>query len=131
MDTIQFDLITPEKVFFSGSATQIDIAGSEGDFGVLPGHAPLISTLRNGILKIFTGGEGSKRFFVAGGIAEVNPNSCSVLAERAIDLDNMTRPEAEKTLEKAKETLDKSYEETAKSAALRDLEIAQEVLAAL
>ena len=131
METLQFDLITPEKIFFSDAAHQIDIPGTEGEFGVLPGHAPFISSLRPGVLKIFTGKDSAKRVFVGGGIAEVNEKSCSVLAERVIELDGLARADAEKALEKAKAKLEKTFDEPAKTIAERDVEIAKEVLAVL
>jgi F-type H+-transporting ATPase subunit epsilon len=81
--TIHFDLVSPEKLLFSGEVDQVDVPGSEGDFGVLAGHAPLVSTLRPGILTIYRAG-GELRVVVDGGFAEVGPSGLTVLADMAV-----------------------------------------------
>src|SRR5215471_19372773 len=83
MATFHFDLVSPEKVLFSGEVNQVDVPGAEGDFGVLAGHAPLVSTLRPGVLVIFGDG-GPRRIVVNGGFAEVGPNGLTVLADMAV-----------------------------------------------
>ena len=86
MATFHFDLVSPEKLLFSGEVEQVDLPGSEGDFGVLAGHAPIIATLRPGILVIH--GEGDPaRIVVNGGFAEVGPTGLTVLAELAVPVD--------------------------------------------
>jgi len=86
MATFHFDLVSPEKLLFSGEVEQVDLPGSEGDFGVLAGHAPIIATLRPGILVIR--GEGDPvRIVVNGGFAEVSPTGLTVLAELAVPVD--------------------------------------------
>src|SRR5258706_4221431 len=82
MATFHFDLVSPEKLLFSGEVNQVDVPGSEGDFGVLAGHAPLITTLRPGILVIY-GERGALRIVVDGGFAEVGPGGLTVLADMA------------------------------------------------
>jgi F-type H+-transporting ATPase subunit epsilon len=86
MATFQFDLVSPEKLLFSGEVTQVDVPGSEGDFGVLAGHAPIITTLRPGILVIFRD-RGALRVVVNGGFAEVGPTGLTVLADMAVPQD--------------------------------------------
>ncbi len=83
MATFQFDLVSPEKLLFSEAVDQVDVPGSEGDFGVLAGHAPFVSTLRPGILTVYRGGE-KFRVVVNGGFAEVNPGGLTVLADTAV-----------------------------------------------
>jgi F-type H+-transporting ATPase subunit epsilon len=90
MATFQFNLVSPEKLLFSGEVGQVDVPGSEGDFGVLAGHAPLVSTLRPGILTIFREG-GSLRVVVSGGFAEVSPTGLTVLADMAVPADDFDR----------------------------------------
>jgi F-type H+-transporting ATPase subunit epsilon len=86
MASFHFDLVSPSALLFSGDVEQVDVPGAEGDFGVLAGHAPLISTLRPGILTIFrTGGE--VRVVVNGGFAEVNPDGLTVLADMAVPVE--------------------------------------------
>jgi F-type H+-transporting ATPase subunit epsilon len=83
MATFHFDLVSPEKLLFSGKVNQVDLPGSEGDFGVLAGHAPLVSTLRPGIL-VVRDERGELPIVVNGGFAEVGPNGLTVLAEMAV-----------------------------------------------
>ena len=86
MATFQFDLVSPEKLLFSGEVTQVDVPGSEGDFGVLAGHAPMVTTLRPGILVVYRDG-GELRVVVNGGFAEVSPTGLTVLADMAVPRD--------------------------------------------
>ena len=86
MATFQFDLVSPEKLLLSGEVTQVDVPGSEGDFGVLAGHAPMVTTLRPGILVVFRDG-GELRVVVNGGFAEVSPTGLTVLADMAVPRD--------------------------------------------
>ncbi|BAT58649.1 ATP synthase epsilon chain [Variibacter gotjawalensis] len=88
-DTFHFELVSPDRLLFSGEVTQVDAPGSEGDFGVLAGHAPLVAMLRPGILKVIEGGK-EERIVVFGGFAEVSPAGMTVLADEAVrtsDLD--------------------------------------------
>jgi F-type H+-transporting ATPase subunit epsilon len=85
MATFHFDLVSPEKLVFAGEVNQVDVPGAEGDFGVLAEHAPLVSTLRPGILVIFGDG-GEQRIVINGGFAEVGPAGLTVLAEMAVPL---------------------------------------------
>ena len=86
MATFHFDLVSPEKLLFSGEVNQVDVPGSEGDFGVLAGHAPLVTTLRPGILVIY-GERDALRIVVGGGFAEVGPAGLTVLADMAVPVD--------------------------------------------
>ena len=131
METMQFDLITPEATFFSGAAVQIDMPGTLGDFGVLPGHIPLISTLRMGVIKIYTGKDTTKRVFVAGGVAKVKSDSCTIVTEQLTDLDNFARSDAEKCLSEAKTMLDNALDESEKSEAIRGVEVAEALISAV
>jgi F-type H+-transporting ATPase subunit epsilon len=87
MATFHLDLVSPEKLLFSGEVDQVDVPGSEGDFGVLAGHAPLIATMRPGILTVYRSGEALK-IVVNGGFAEVGPAGLTVLAERAVAVED-------------------------------------------
>ncbi len=81
---LHFELVSPERLLFSGNVAEVDIPGAEGDMGILPGHAPVLSTLRPGVLTM-TKDDGTKeRIFVRGGFAEVNPQGITVLAEVAM-----------------------------------------------
>ena len=83
MADVNFELVTPEALIFSGPADMVVVPGGEGDFGVLAGHAPLMSTVRPGFVEIHKSGS-VERVFVAGGFADVNPSGLTVLAERAL-----------------------------------------------
>lgn len=82
MATMQFDLVSPERRLASLQASEIQIPGTDGDLAAMPGHAPMITTLRPGILKV-TGPEGTQDFVVTGGFAEISAEACTVLAERS------------------------------------------------
>jgi F-type H+-transporting ATPase subunit epsilon len=79
-----FELVSPEKLVFSGEIEQVDIPGSEGDFGVLAEHSPLISTVKPGVIRIHQGGRIAHRIFVTGGFAEVMMDRCTMLADAAL-----------------------------------------------
>jgi len=90
MATFHFDLVSPEKLAFSGEVDQVDIPGAEGDFGVLAGHAPVVAAMRPGILTVTVGGKHEK-IIVAGGLAEVSEKGLTVLADVATSLDELDR----------------------------------------
>jgi F-type H+-transporting ATPase subunit epsilon len=88
-DTFKFELVTPERMLLSEDASQVVVPGTEGDFTVLAGHAPLISTIRPGVIAASLGDSRSVRLFVKGGFAEVDQNRLTVLAQRALEVDAM------------------------------------------
>ena len=90
MATFHFDLVSPEKVAFSGEVDQVDIPGAEGDFGVLAGHAPVVAAMRPGILTV-RAASGAQKIIVLGGIAEVSDKGLTVLAEVATSIDELDR----------------------------------------
>ena len=91
MATFHFDLVSPEKLLFSSEVTQVDIPGAEGDFGVLAGHAPIVTSMRPGILVIYGEAGEQLRIVVNGGFAEVAPQGLTVLADAAVPLDEFDR----------------------------------------
>ena len=90
MATFQFDLVSPERLLLSGQVEQVDVPGSEGDFGVFAGHAPMVTTLRPGILTIKRDG-GETKVVVLGGFAEVSPTGLTVLADNAAMADEFDK----------------------------------------
>jgi F-type H+-transporting ATPase subunit epsilon len=90
MATFHFELVSPDKISFSGEVDQVDVPGSEGDFGVLAGHAPLIALIRPGVLTVYAAGEQTK-LVVLGGFAEVGPDGLTVLADVATTLEEVDR----------------------------------------
>jgi F-type H+-transporting ATPase subunit epsilon len=121
-DLLKFELVSPERLIFSGEVQQVVVPGVEGEFTVMPAHAPLLSTMKPGVVTVIDGGGQEDRIFVRGGFAEVNPAGLTVLAEEAIavkdlsverlsdqirnaqdDVNDATDPEKKR---KAQETLD-------------------------
>jgi F-type H+-transporting ATPase subunit epsilon len=104
MATFHFDLVSPEKLAFSGEVDQVDIPGTEGDFGVLAGHAPVVAAVRPGILTVTTGGS-KQKIIVLGGIAEVSEKGLTVLAEVATSIDELDRAKFAETIGEMQEKL--------------------------
>ncbi len=90
MATFHFDLVSPEKLAFSGEVDQVDVPGVEGDFGVLAGHAPIVAAIRPGILTITSGGTHQK-IIVLGGLAEMSEKGLTVLADVATSTQELDR----------------------------------------
>jgi F-type H+-transporting ATPase subunit epsilon len=90
MATFHFDLVSPEKLAFSGEVDQVDVPGAEGDFGVLAGHAPVVAAIRPGILVIRTG-TSQQKVIVLGGLAEVSDDKLTVLADVATSMEELDR----------------------------------------
>ena len=91
MATFHLDLVSPEKLLFAGEVEQVDVPGSEGDFGVLAGHAPAVSALRPGIMTVYVGGN-AQRMVVLGGFAEVSADGkLTVLADLADSVEDFNR----------------------------------------
>jgi len=88
---VLFELVTPERLVVSREVEMVVVPGTEGNFGVLPGHAPLISTIRPGTVDIYEGRAVTERIFVVGGIADVTPERCTVLADEAMPPDSLDR----------------------------------------
>jgi F-type H+-transporting ATPase subunit epsilon len=97
MATFHFDLVSPEKMAFSGEVDQVDIPGVEGDFGVLAGHAPVIAAIRPGILTVMSGGS-KQKIIVLGGLAEVSDKGLTVLADVATSIDELDRTQFAETI---------------------------------
>ena len=94
-DKVSFELVSPAKLLVSEDVDMVVVPGAEGDFGVLAGHAPVISTVRAGTITVYQENGVSDRIFVAGGIAEVTTERCTVLAEEAERVDDIDRSEVE------------------------------------
>lgn len=116
---VSFELVAPERLLFSAEVDMVVVPGSEGDFGVLPGHAPLISSVRAGVIEIYDGGIDAKnireRIFVAGGFAEVNGSRCTVLAEEASPVRDIDMADLETRRTAARARLSAADSEDAKA----------------
>jgi F-type H+-transporting ATPase subunit epsilon len=98
---IGFELVSPEKLLLSEDVEMVVVPGGEGNFGVLPGHALFISTVRPGVIDVYEGNRVSERIFVSGGFAEVTPERCTVLADEAMPLSSLDRTQIEESLRSA------------------------------
>ena len=100
MATISFDLVSPEHLIFNEEVGMIIVPGKDGDFGVLPGHSKLMSSLRPGRIMVYTEDKNLlKSFFVSGGFAEVNPEKCIILAESVDDISVLDKSIIQKSIE--------------------------------
>lgn len=100
---VEFELVSPERLLASIHADMVVVPGAEGDFGVLPNHAPLMSLLRPGVIAVYQGDRVDQRLFVTGGFAEVNEKGCTVLADDAEPLEEIGVEQARQTLRDAEE----------------------------
>jgi F-type H+-transporting ATPase subunit epsilon len=118
--TLQFDLVSPERRLASVKASEVQIPGADGDLTAMEGHAPTITTLRPGILKAVSS-EGTKAYVVTGGFAEISATGVSVLAERAVAVDDMTPALMEQLIADASEAMAVASDKDAADKAMADL----------
>lgn len=130
MATFKFELVSPERLILSVDADQVDLPGSEGDFGVLAGHAPFLTTLKTGIVTVKAGGV-SSRIYVRGGFADVNASGLSVLAERAVPEGEFGPAIAASEVTAAETVLAEAKSEDAKDRAVKALDELKTAIAAL
>jgi len=127
--TIDFELVSPAQLLVSEPVDMVVVPGSEGDIGVLPGHSPLIASLRPGVIEIYKAGSVEDRIFVGGGVAEVSPKRCTVLAEEATNMRDIDTVDAESRVSELKQKLETADEQDAKEIR-RQLTIAERLVAA-
>lgn len=121
-DTFQFDLVSPERSLVSRQVTEVRIPGTEGDLTAMPGHAPLITTLRPGILHVVSA-EGTDEYAVTGGFAEINADGISVLAEQSLHVSDVTKEVMDSFIDQAQAAHDRAKERVG---AGEDLTVADE-----
>ena len=115
-DRFQFELVTPERLLVSTEVEMAVVPGTEGNFGVLPGHSPLISTIRPGTIDLYeTRPTITERIFVVGGIAEVTPEGCTVLADEAMPPDSLDRAALEAEVQTVEGNLPSLREQVARA----------------
>ncbi len=130
-EQVEFELVSPEKLLLSQSVDMVVVPGEDGDFGVLPRHAPMISTVRPGVIAIYSGKEISERIFVAGGFAEVTTERCTVLAEIAQPVGEIDKAAVQQQLQDAKEDLSDAKDDDARDAARKQIGLSEAMLAAI
>ena len=122
MSTFHFELVSPERLMFSGEVTQVDVPGEEGDFGVLAGHAPYVATLKPGVL-IIHAENAPKQIVVRGGFAEVSANgTLTVLAEEVVPVDEIEPATIDQAIKDAEEDLADATDNAARDKALTRLD---------
>lgn len=127
---VEFELVSPEKLLVSKDTDMVVVPGEEGDFGVLPRHAPMISTVRPGVISIYEGKTVSERIFIAGGVAEVTPTRCTVLAEQAQPVSEIDPAAARQSLSDAKEDLADAKTDGERKAAERQIAVSNAMIQA-
>ena len=131
-DAFKFELVSPERLLVSGNVEQVIVPGSEGDMTVLAHHAPLLTTLRPGLLDIgFPGGGEHQRYFVRGGFAEVSPAGLTVLAETAIDLVELDAAQFAQAVKDAEEDVADATDDAIRDRAQTKLDHLRQVQATL
>lgn len=130
-NTFLFELVSPDAILASETVKMVTVPGEAGDFGVLAKHAPLLSSIRPGVVEITAENGDVKRLFVAGGFADVNETQCTVLAENAIDVADLNISDLEKELEGLNKDLNSTEDDAQKSARItQQITIVQEKLKA-
>lgn len=128
---IHFELVSPEKLLFSGDVDSVVVPGSEGEFTVLAGHAPFMSTMRPGVVAIAEAAGKSQRLFVRGGFADVAPTGLTILAEQAIPLDELDAAKLDADIKDAEEDVADATTDDARRAASEKRDQLRELKAAL
>ncbi|MEL0107587.1 MAG: ATP synthase F1 subunit epsilon [Rhodospirillales bacterium] len=130
-DKVQLEIVTPTKLLVTEEADMVVVPGGDGDFGVLPGHAPLLSSVRPGVIDIHENGAVKTRYFIAGGFAEVDPEKCVILADEAMTLADIDQAAAQSRLEAAQQALESAGDDdTARNNAVAEIARAEAMLAA-
>ncbi|MDO9458994.1 MAG: F0F1 ATP synthase subunit epsilon [Alphaproteobacteria bacterium] len=120
-DRLTFELVSPERLLLSAQVDMVVVPGTEGEFGVLAGHAPLVSTLRPGVISVHDE-KAIQRIFVRGGFAEVTPDGLTVLAEEAIDLATLDTAALNARIKDAEEDVADAKSEIARASAQAQLD---------
>jgi F-type H+-transporting ATPase subunit epsilon len=126
-EKLSFALVSPERELFHGEVDQVVVPGTDGEFGVLPQHAPLMTTIKPGALRILNDGT-ERRIFVHGGFADVTPEGLTVLAEEAVDVADLDRAHIEQQLKDAREDFAAAREDKVKAARVARLEAMEAAL---
>ncbi|MFV2092630.1 MAG: F0F1 ATP synthase subunit epsilon [Hyphomicrobiales bacterium] len=131
-ETFKFELVSPEKLLLSQDVWQVVIPGTEGDFAVMPGHAPVLSTMRPGMIEIHeTTDDTGSRYFVVGGFAEASPTELTILAEEATAEADLDRDKLELAIKNATDDLGDATTDSARTRAQESLDHLNQILSSL
>ena len=130
-DKVPFELVSPERLVLAAEADMVTLPGVEGYFGVVAGHAPIISTLKPGVVEVTGGPDGDVRYFVSAGFAEVTPEKLTILAEEAIPMDSVDADLLGKRIVNAREDILQAKTEDARAKAVANVDSLEQLRAAL
>jgi F-type H+-transporting ATPase subunit epsilon len=131
MAGLHFELVSPAKLLFSGDVTSVTLPGTEGDMGIFAGHAPVLSTLRPGVVVVTKDGGTTEKIFVRGGFAEVNPNGLTVLAETAIPMGELDASALAQQIKDAEEDVADAKDDETRRKAVENADHLKNLQAAL
>jgi F-type H+-transporting ATPase subunit epsilon len=119
---LHFELVSPARLLYSGDVDAVSIPGTEGEMTILPAHAPVLATLKPGVVRVAKGGAAEERIFVRGGFAEVNPKGLTVLAETAIPMAELNAAALAQQIRNAEEDVADAKTDEARRKAAESLE---------
>ncbi|MGA3302229.1 MAG: F0F1 ATP synthase subunit epsilon [Methylovirgula sp.] len=131
MPTFPFELVSPEKLLFTGEVEAVVVPGTEGEFTVLKDHAPIMSGMKPGIVEIDGGASAKKRLFVRGGFADVSPKGLTILAEQAIPLEELNAAQLDADIQNAEEEIAATRDDEIRRRATEKRDQLKELRAAL
>lgn len=127
MAKVSFQLVLPERLLASAEADMVTVPGGDGDFGVLPGHIPLVSTVRPGVIELYRNGRPDERYVVAGGFAEVTGERCTVLAEEAQPFADVSAQGLAERARRAEQAIAAAGSDAQRQTAERELAVVREL----
>lgn len=130
-DTFEFELVSPERLLLSERAEMVVVPGTEGNFGVLPGHSPFASTVRADVIEVYENNKVKQRIFVGGGFAEVTPERLTVLADEAVPVEKLDRVAIEAAIRQIEQDVGDADSEAERAPFEARLVVEQAKLAAL
>lgn len=130
-DLLKFELVSPERLLSSGDVQQVVVPGTEGEFTVLVNHAPVLSTLKPGVVTVTDENGSAERIFVRGGFAEVNPAGLTILAEEAVAVSELSADDLAQKIQNAREDVDDATDPEKKRRAQETLDHLTQLLSAL
>jgi F-type H+-transporting ATPase subunit epsilon len=131
MAGLHFELVSPARLLYSGTVASVTIPGTEGEMGIFPGHAPILSTLKPGVVTVYKDGGANERIFVRGGMVEVNPQGLTLLAEVAIPMAELSADLLNQQIRNAEEDLADAREGEEKRKAAETVEHLKAMRAAI
>jgi F-type H+-transporting ATPase subunit epsilon len=121
-DTLHLEIVSPERLLKDAQAAMVVVPGTDGDFGVLPNHAPMMSTIRPGVVDVITTeGDEAERFFVKGGLAQVSEKGLTILAEEILNLDEQNAHDLQEKIAATKSSIDTAKDDVERAQLEKDL----------